>query len=90
VKPGEIHRIKTKIYLPTIRDWVVSALRGCSLVGEAASNPNMTFSGTTAIAQDGSGIVDSGNENFVTNGTVILVIGGDGVDQPFLYVGRKQ
>lgn len=59
-------------------------------VPNAASQANVTFNGTTAINEDGAGVIDSGNENFVTNGTFILAIDGDGIDQPFLYVAVKQ
>jgi hypothetical protein len=67
-----------------------SAITDIVDVFNSAIDPNTSFSGTTAINQDGSGIVDGGNKNFVTNGTYILVIDGDQVDQPFLYVAVKQ
>ena len=51
---------------------------------------NATFTGTTATNKDGAGVIDGGNENFVTNGTFILAIDGDGTFEPFLYVTVKQ
>jgi Putative Ig domain len=41
-------------------------------------------SGTLTINPDGSGLFDSGNQAFVTNGTQIYLI--DGGDQPLLYI----
>ena len=57
-----------------------------------ATQPNATFNGTTAILQDGSGMLTLGGRpvSFVSNGTIILAVDGDGVDQPFLYVIVKQ
>jgi hypothetical protein len=59
-------------------------------VPNAAIQANATFTGTTATNEDGAGVIDGGNENFVTNGTFILAIDGDGTFEPFLYVAVKQ
>jgi len=59
-------------------------------VGETASQPNLPFNGTVAVNADGSGDFDSSAKNLVTNGTYILAIDGDGIDQPYLYVFVQQ
>jgi hypothetical protein len=63
-------------------------------VGEVASQPNQTGSGSVAVNTDGSGNFDSDTENFVTNGDVILAIDNMNSDstngQPLLYIFIKQ
>jgi hypothetical protein len=67
-----------------------SAIADIVIFFDTTLHPNQTFTGVTAIKQDGSGDVDNGSLLFVTDGTNILAIDGDGVDEPFLYVGVKQ
>ena len=58
-------------------------------VPNQATDPDATFTGTTQINQDGSGVFNGGEQNFVTDGTFILAIDADSFE-PFLYVAVKQ
>jgi len=64
---------------------------------QTTTTPNFgagNLSGSFALGSTedvtGAGVIDGGNENFVTNGTFILAIDGDGTFEPFLYVVVKQ
>ena len=66
-----------------------TALADTVVVGTGVT-ANKTFDGTYVVNSDGSGNFDSSSELMVTNGTTFLVIDGDGMTAPLLYVALKQ